>query len=124
MGSVSRPSSPRVRLAWLVRPSFPRLALPLYSPCTLGTGTRIIVARPLLPAFLDRLAAKCASITRRIGSPFDVKSMMGPVISARQLGVVEELVEEARSKGAKIVCGGQRMKGLSEVDGVTDLGKG
>jgi acyl-CoA reductase-like NAD-dependent aldehyde dehydrogenase len=49
--------------------------------------------------------------------------MMGPVISARQLGIVEELVESARKDGANVVCGGERLKGISTLDG-HDLSKG
>ncbi|ORY81763.1 betaine aldehyde dehydrogenase [Leucosporidium creatinivorum] len=91
---------------------------------TCVAGTRIIVSRSILPSFLSLLAAKCASITRRIGHPNDQRSMMGPVISERQLKVVETLVEDARQKGAEIVCGGERMTGVSELDGKIELGKG
>lgn len=49
--------------------------------------------------------------------------MMGPIISARQLGIVEELVDSAREEGATILCGGARMTGASELDG-TDLSLG
>ncbi|GAA5820475.1 hypothetical protein JCM11251_005641 [Rhodosporidiobolus azoricus] len=84
---------------------------------TCVAGTRIIVQRSILPTFLNALTAKCASITPRIGSPFSKESMMGPVISARQLGIVEGLVESAKEDGATILCGGQRMKGKSALDG-------
>lgn len=49
---------------------------------------------------------------------------MGPVISERQLKIVEELVEDAKTRGAEIVCGGERMTGVSDLDGKTELGKG
>ncbi|GAA6058641.1 hypothetical protein JCM10212_004052 [Sporobolomyces blumeae] len=90
---------------------------------TCVAGTRIIVQRSIFDSFLDRLKSKCASIERRIGSPFEKASMMGPVISARQLGVVEGLVQDAKDNGATIVCGGERMRGKSEIDDC-DLGKG
>ncbi|GAA5920098.1 hypothetical protein JCM6882_004379 [Rhodosporidiobolus microsporus] len=90
---------------------------------TCVAGTRIIVQRTILPAFLSALTAKCASIARRIGSPFSKESMMGPVISARQLGIVEELVKSAKEDGAEILCGGERMSGKSELDG-HDLANG
>lgn len=50
--------------------------------------------------------------------------MMGPVISERQLKGVEELVQDAKEKGAQVLCGGERMRGVSELDGKTELGKG
>lgn len=43
--------------------------------------------------------------------------MMGPIISAKQLEIVEVLVESAKKDGARIVCGGERMKGKSGLDG-------
>jgi acyl-CoA reductase-like NAD-dependent aldehyde dehydrogenase len=73
---------------------------------------------------MEALKKKCASIANRIGSPFDMASMMGPIISKRQLDIVETLVESAKADGATIVCGGARMTGLSPLDGKTDLSKG
>jgi acyl-CoA reductase-like NAD-dependent aldehyde dehydrogenase len=50
--------------------------------------------------------------------------MMGPLISARQLAGVENLVEDAIAGGnAHVVCGGKRMAGSSELDN-SDLSKG
>ncbi|GAA5865821.1 hypothetical protein JCM1840_006262 [Sporobolomyces johnsonii] len=83
---------------------------------TCVAGTRIIVQKPIFDAFVAALAQKCSSIAGRIGSPFNRQSMMGPVISARQLGIVEALVESARGDGATILCGGERMKGESPLD--------
>ncbi|TNY17750.1 aldehyde dehydrogenase domain-containing protein [Rhodotorula diobovata] len=90
---------------------------------TCVAGTRIIIQQSIFDAFVSRLSAKCASIARRIGSPFNKDSMMGPVISARQLGIIETLVESAKSDGARLVCGGERMKGESALDG-HDLSSG
>ncbi len=90
---------------------------------TCVAGTRAIVHESVFEQFVSGLKAKCASIERRMGSPFNRASAMGPVISARQLGVVEGLVADARAKGAEILCGGQRMRGASPLDG-HDLTKG
>jgi len=49
--------------------------------------------------------------------------MMGPLISSRQLGIVEDLVKDAKDRGGNVVCGGERMKGKSNIDEL-DLGKG
>ncbi|GAA6040878.1 hypothetical protein JCM8097_003163 [Rhodosporidiobolus ruineniae] len=82
-----------------------------------------LVQSSIFSSFLTALTAKCTSIASRIGSPFEKNSMMGPVISARQLGIVKDLVESARKDGASIVCGGEQMKGTSKLDG-HDLGSG
>ncbi|GAA5925147.1 aldehyde dehydrogenase [Sporobolomyces koalae] len=90
---------------------------------TCVAGARIIVHKSIMPDFVEALKAKCASISRRIGSPFTKDSMMGPLISARQLGIAETLVEDARLSGGKILCGGERLKGKSAIDDA-DLSKG
>lgn len=91
---------------------------------TCVASTRIIVDNKVLPALLDKLKAKTQSIERRMGAPTNPESMMGPVISAKQLGNIEALVGEALSSGkAKINTGGQRMTGQSQLDG-TDFSKG
>ncbi|GAA6040903.1 hypothetical protein JCM8097_003179 [Rhodosporidiobolus ruineniae] len=90
---------------------------------TCVAGTRILIQSSIFFSFLTALTAKCASIASRIGSPFEKNSMMGPVISARQLGIVEDLVESARKDGVSIVCGGERMRGTAKLDG-HDLGSG
>ncbi|KAL8281121.1 hypothetical protein RQP46_006479 [Phenoliferia psychrophenolica] len=84
---------------------------------TCVAGTRILVQRPIFENFIKALQKKSESIERRMGSPFHAGSMMGPLISARQLGVVEELVEAARADGVEVRCGGKRMSGLSPLDG-------
>ncbi|KAJ8126644.1 hypothetical protein O1611_g6995 [Lasiodiplodia mahajangana] len=59
-----------------------------------------------------------------MGAPENPDSTMGPLISARQLGNVEALVNEAVSTGmANVVTGGKRMVGTSALDG-TDFSKG
>jgi acyl-CoA reductase-like NAD-dependent aldehyde dehydrogenase len=87
-------------------------------------STRIVVDNKILPVLLEKLKAKTESITRRIGAPSNPKSMMGPLISAKQLLGVETLVNEAiHSGGAIALTGGNRMEGQSVLDG-TDLSKG
>ncbi|KAI1845835.1 hypothetical protein JX265_013516 [Neoarthrinium moseri] len=91
---------------------------------TCVASTRIIVANQVLPALLERLKMKAESITRRMGSPTNPKSMMGPLISSKQLRGVEALVDEAiTSCKAQALTGGSRMAGQSQLDG-TDFSKG
>ncbi|EFX03537.1 aldehyde dehydrogenase family [Grosmannia clavigera kw1407] len=95
---------------------------------TCVASTRILVANSILDSLLVRLAAKVASITRRIGRPANPASAMGPLISARQLARVESLVDDALASGLAVpldtgettAC---RMRGPSSLDGA-DLGLG
>lgn len=87
-------------------------------------ATRILVHRPIFAALLPKLQDKAASIERRMGSPANPASMMGPIVSARQLAGVEVLVGEAVAGGnARLLCGGARMTGRSALDGV-DFSRG
>lgn len=91
---------------------------------TCVAATRIIVHNNILPDLTTKLTAKAESIGRRMGSPTNPASMMGPLISARQLGNVEALVDDAVGSGAATaVCGGKRLNESSELDG-TDFSKG
>jgi acyl-CoA reductase-like NAD-dependent aldehyde dehydrogenase len=91
---------------------------------TCVASTRIIADNKILPVLLGKLKAKAESITRRMGSPSNAESMMGPLISARQLHNVVNLVGEALTSGnATAITGGSRMTGLSSLDG-TDFSKG
>ena len=47
----------------------------------------------------------------RMGDPMDEATDLGPLASENGLNDIEELVEDARSKGATILCGGQRAEG-------------
>ncbi|ODA83477.1 hypothetical protein RJ55_01991 [Drechmeria coniospora] len=87
-------------------------------------ATRIMVHRSIMPELMSKLKVKCESIRRRIGSPTNEASSMGPLVSSRQLRNVQQLVDSTiRDNRAAIVCGGQRMAGASPLDG-TDLSKG
>lgn len=86
---------------------------------TCVAATRIIVDNRILDAVLEKLASKAESIARRMGAPTNPDSTMGPLISAKQLKNVEELVEEAVGGGhAAPVFGCNRMKGTSLIDGM------
>jgi len=84
---------------------------------TCVAATRIIVQKSILPQLVDKLKAKAESIARRMGSPNTSASMMGPLISQKQLQGVVELVDDALAQGVTVVTGGQRMMGKSELDG-------
>lgn len=58
-----------------------------------------------------------------MGSPKNLVSMIGPLISAKQLANMCRLVNDAKEVGVKVVTGGEAMKGISKLGG-TDFSKG
>jgi acyl-CoA reductase-like NAD-dependent aldehyde dehydrogenase len=91
---------------------------------TCVAATRIIVHNSVLDEVVTKLSTKAESILRRMGSPSNPESMMGPLISARQLKNVETLVDDAlHTPGIVAICGGRRMSGSSSLDS-TDFSKG
>ncbi|KAI1265459.1 aldehyde dehydrogenase [Xylariaceae sp. FL1019] len=87
-------------------------------------ATRIIVQNSILEPLMQLLKAKTESITRRIGAPTNPESMMGPLISGRQIHNVSRIVDKTVESGkGKVVVGGKRMSGKSQLDG-TDLSNG
>jgi succinate-semialdehyde dehydrogenase/glutarate-semialdehyde dehydrogenase len=61
----------------------------------------------------DRFAAGFAERTGRlaVGSGLDAATNMGPMANARRPSAIEELVEDARSAGARVLAGGTRGSG-------------
>lgn len=91
---------------------------------TCVAATRLIVDNSIFREVTEKLKAKAESIRQRMGAPTNPASMMGPLISARQLHNVEQLVQDAISSGnAKLLCGGKRLDEKSRLDG-TDFSKG
>jgi len=90
---------------------------------TCVAATRIIVQNTILEDVLEKLGSKAGSIERRMGSPKNADSMMGPLISAKQLSNVTTLVDDASNSGVQTVIGGKRMTGASSLDG-SDFSKG
>ncbi|MDQ3721641.1 MAG: NAD-dependent succinate-semialdehyde dehydrogenase [Actinomycetota bacterium] len=75
--------------------------------CT--AANRFHVAQPIAGEFADRLAAKMGALTIGRGTEKGVE--VGPLIDAEQLAKVAELVEDAVAKGARVLCGGERVDG-------------
>ena len=90
---------------------------------TCVAATRILVQSTILQDLIARLKKKASSIQRRMGSPKNTESMMGPLVSAKQLESVEALVDDAIQKGAFVVTGGKRLTGKSLIDD-TDFAAG
>ncbi len=75
--------------------------------CT--AANRFYVARPIAARFADKLAAKMGAM--KIGPGTQEGVEVGPLIDAEQLGKVAELVDDAVGRGARVLCGGERVDG-------------
>jgi succinate-semialdehyde dehydrogenase / glutarate-semialdehyde dehydrogenase len=72
-------------------------------------GKRFIVHADVADEFTERFVAAMADLT--VGDPFDPATEVGPLINAAAVDTIEAQVEDARSKGATILCGGGRVDG-------------
>jgi len=86
--------------------------------CT--AANRFHVAEAVADEFAEKLAAKMGEMKVGRGTEPDVK--VGPLIDDDQRGTVEELVEDAREKGAKVLTGGERVDGPGYFYAPTVLG--
>jgi aldehyde dehydrogenase (NAD+) len=78
-------------------------------------GTRIFVARSIYEEVSERIADFSRSLV--VGNPLDPATIIGPVVSARQLSAVSKYLEFGQKEGARLLSGGSRL-----TDGV--LGNG
>lgn len=72
-------------------------------------GTRLFVQRPIYDEFVEKLAA--FSKTIKVGDSLDHATQLGPLVSARQLSAVTGYFDIARSEGAQVAAGGERLGG-------------
>ncbi|MFJ5698671.1 aldehyde dehydrogenase [Arthrobacter sp. NPDC093139] len=72
--------------------------------------TRVLVSERRMEELVDRLITMVRSMP--VGDPHDPATQIGPVVSARQRGIVENYIEVGRKEGAKLVLGGGRPAGL------------
>ncbi|KAF7716578.1 Uncharacterized protein PECH_004384 [Penicillium ucsense] len=87
-------------------------------------STRIIVDHKIQEQVLQKLQSKLKSITKRMGSPSNPNSVMGPLVSQKQLLHVEHLVQTSLATDrATALTGAKRMTGTSPLDD-TDFSKG
>src|SRR5919198_947315 len=86
--------------------------------CT--SANRFHVAEPVAEVFAKKLAEKMGALKIGRGTEEDVK--VGPLINKDAVDKVSELVEDARSKGATVVVGGQARDGAGYFYEPTVLG--
>jgi len=75
--------------------------------CT--AAKRIFIQEKIYDAFLQSFVDKVKKL--RSGNPLDRKTEIGPIVSRKQLLALEVQVNDAISKGAKVLCGGKRIQG-------------
>ncbi|MEO6380267.1 MAG: aldehyde dehydrogenase family protein, partial [Caulobacteraceae bacterium] len=68
------------------------------------SAERIIVQDSIADAFIAKFKAKAETLTA--GDPREGKHILGAVVSVEAMDRVVHLVQDAASKGAKVVCGG------------------
>lgn len=72
-----------------------------------SNGTRVFVHKDIKEAFLSRLSERLD--TAVIGDPQDPATGFGPMVSERQMQIVEGYIAKGREEGARLVCGGRRV---------------
>jgi succinate-semialdehyde dehydrogenase / glutarate-semialdehyde dehydrogenase len=75
--------------------------------CT--AANRFHVAQPIAAEFAHKLADRMAAL--KIGRGTEAGVEVGPLIDGEQLAKVAELVDDAVAKGARVLCGGERVGG-------------
>ena len=80
--------------------------------------SRILVEQKIADRFV-RMLVKGAK-TWKVGTVKSPKTTIGPLINKKALEKVEGLVEDAREKGARVLLGGKRIKGLYYAPTVLD----
>ncbi|MCV7346491.1 NAD-dependent succinate-semialdehyde dehydrogenase [Mycolicibacterium rhodesiae] len=71
--------------------------------CT--AANRIHVANAVIEEFTDKFVKRMGEVT--LGNGLDPSSKLGPLINTKQLNKVQELVNDAVDKGAKVALGGE-----------------
>lgn len=80
-----------------------------------GTGqiclspTRILVQRSVIEEFLGKFVK--ASQALKIGDGFDPDTKVGPLSNGRRIKAIGDMVTDAKSKGARVMTGGERVPG-------------
>jgi succinate-semialdehyde dehydrogenase/glutarate-semialdehyde dehydrogenase len=70
---------------------------------------RFIVHERVADEFTDGFVAGMEALS--VGDPFDPATEVGPLVTGAARDTIEAQVEDARSKGASILCGGERVTG-------------
>ena len=69
--------------------------------------TRFYVQETVLDDFTEAFVEATSKV--KVGNGMDDGVAMGPLIGERRLGVMQSFVDDAKSNGAEVLCGGERM---------------
>ena len=83
------------------------------------SARRIIVERPIADEFTKRLTEKTNGL--KVGDPNEQDTIIGPLINESALDMVKSRVEEAVSKGAKVLAGGEAVGSAFQPTLLTDV---
>jgi succinate-semialdehyde dehydrogenase/glutarate-semialdehyde dehydrogenase len=72
-------------------------------------ANRVFVERPIYERFLERFAARAASL--KVGDGLEPGVDVGPLIDEAGLAKAEAHVQDAVARGARLLCGGVRVQG-------------
>jgi succinate-semialdehyde dehydrogenase/glutarate-semialdehyde dehydrogenase len=72
-------------------------------------GKRFLVFDEVYEVFLEKFVAKMESLV--MGDPMEDATQLGPLATASGLRDVKELVDDAKAKGARVLCGGEAPEG-------------
>lgn len=67
---------------------------------------RILVQNSIYDTFVEKLAAAVAKL--KVAPAFEPGAEQGPLINEKAVEKIQEHIDDATSKGAKVICGGQR----------------
>lgn len=82
-------------------------------------GSRVIVEKPVYAEFVKKLVAKVSRL--KMGDPNEHDTVIGPLISGNQCGFIAGQLEDAKKKGARILCGGNYKDNFFEPTVVADV---
>lgn len=71
--------------------------------------TRFFVEEPVFESFVQAFAEGARAV--RVGNGLDAASQIGPLTNGRRVAAIHELVEDARSRGARVLAGGEKPAG-------------
>jgi len=71
--------------------------------------SRLIIHEEVYEEVMERLMKRTESLS--IGDPLDPKTDMGPVASADQERTVLEYIDIGKREGARLLCGGEKLRG-------------
>jgi len=71
-----------------------------------SNGTRVFVQKGIKEAFLKRLTERLQDV--KMGDPLDESVNFGPMVSQRQMEIVQGFIAKGIEEGARLVTGGKR----------------